>query len=246
MKITKVRSAASRGIIRKHLFSRSLFFWMSVVVVQLNMRTDQFMLSIMAGTASVGIYAGAYKLVEQLLSIPSLLAGVFLPYISKNKEIDKESYLEKLYLYGMLISIPMSVFLAIISPILIPFLLGDAFKESIAVFSMLMLALPVLVIVNLSGLYYSVFKLERFAIVRNLFGLALSLILNAALIPTLGAFGASISVFLSYLFVGYFVEWLLPATRRNAEIKARALILLFSYHTYLELYSYVKFKFFKK
>ncbi|WP_199635216.1 oligosaccharide flippase family protein [Serratia sp. PAMC26656] len=246
MEITKIHSRTSRKIIRSHLFSRSFFFWISVVIVQLNLRTDQFMLSMMAGAASVGIYAGAYKLVEQLLSIPSLLAGVFLPYISKNKELDKEKYLEKLYLYGMLASIPMSIFLAAVSPALIPFLLGDEFKASAPIFSVLMLALPVLVIVNLSGLYYSIFKLERFAIIRNLFGLVLSLILNFTLIPIMGAMGASVSVLLSYLLVGYFVEWFVPATRKNAQIKADALYSLLSFNTYQEIYFYAKTKFFKK
>lgn len=246
MKITRVRSRLYRSTIRKHLFSRSLFFWISVVIVQLNMRTDQFMLSLLAGTASVGIYAGAYKLVEQLLTIPSLLAGVFLPYISKSQSLDKERYLEKLYLYGLLVSIPISLSLALISPWLIPFLLGKAFTASAPVFAVLMLSLPILVIVNLSGLYYSIFKLERFAIIRNAFGLLLSIGLNYFLIKHYGATGAAVSVLISYSCVAFFIEWLVPKTRQNASIKLKVLMGLLKLNTYQELIVNVKAKLLKK
>ncbi|WP_446914185.1 oligosaccharide flippase family protein, partial [Klebsiella pneumoniae] len=82
----------NRRKVRKYILSRSFFFWVSVLAVQLNMRTDQLMLSALAGTASVGIYAGAYKLVEQLMSIPSILANVLLPHISRNVQSNKEKY----------------------------------------------------------------------------------------------------------------------------------------------------------
>ncbi|WP_170926250.1 oligosaccharide flippase family protein, partial [Klebsiella aerogenes] len=148
-------SISRRVIIRKHLLSRSLFFWLSVIVVQLNLRTDQFMLSVMTSAASVGIYAGAYKLVEQFMMIPSILAGVFLPHISRQDNIDRNLYLKRLYFYSLVISVPVSIFSVVIAPVLLPFLLGKDFSASVPVFQLLVLSLPVLVLVNLSGLYYS-------------------------------------------------------------------------------------------
>ncbi|ELW9393905.1 oligosaccharide flippase family protein [Klebsiella pneumoniae] len=216
-------SIARRVIIRKHLLSRSLFFWLSVVVVQLNLRTDQFMLSIMTSAASVGIYAGAYKLVEQFMMIPSILAGVFLPHISRQTNVDRNLYLKRLYFYSLIISTPLSIFSAAVAPFLLPALLGHAFNASVPVFQLLVLSLPVLVLVNLSGLYYSIHKLEKYAVFRNFFGLALSLILNAIFINLGGVVGAALSVLISYTFVSFFVEFLLPATRKNAILKIESL-----------------------
>ncbi|CAH5180692.1 TPA: oligosaccharide flippase family protein [Klebsiella pneumoniae] len=216
-------SAARKLIIRKHLLSRSLFFWLSVVVVQLNLRTDQFMLSIMTSAASVGIYAGAYKLVEQFMMIPSILAGVFLPHISRQTNIDRNLYLKRLYFYSLIISVPVSLGCAVVAPFLLPALLGQAFNPSVPVFQLLALSLPVLVLVNLSGLYYSIHKLEKYAVFRNLFGLFLSLSLNAVFIKLGGVVGAALSVLISYTLVAFFVEFLLPITRKNAMLKLESL-----------------------
>ncbi|KAA0472983.1 oligosaccharide flippase family protein [Klebsiella aerogenes] len=216
-------SISRRAIIRKHLLSRSLFFWLSVIVVQLNLRTDQFMLSVMTSAASVGIYAGAYKLVEQFMMIPSILAGVFLPHISRQDNIDRNLYLKRLYFYSLVISVPVSLFSVVVAPVLLPLLLGNDFSASVPVFQLLVLSLPVLVLVNLSGLYYSIYKLEKYAVFRNFFGLVLSLGLNAIFIKIGGVVGAALSVLISYTLVAFLVEFILPVTRANAILKFESL-----------------------
>ncbi|HGT8039069.1 TPA: oligosaccharide flippase family protein, partial [Escherichia coli] len=138
----------NRRKVRKYILSRSFFFWVSVLAVQLNMRTDQLMLSALAGTASVGIYAGAYKLVEQLMSIPSILANVLLPHISRNVQSNKEKYLLEVYKISMLASLPICIILLFIAPLLLPLLLGREFIDSVPIFQILISALPILVIVN--------------------------------------------------------------------------------------------------
>ncbi|MBL5824661.1 oligosaccharide flippase family protein [Serratia fonticola] len=242
----RISRNSDKAIIRKHLLSRSLFFWISIILVQLNLRTDQFMLSILAGTTSVGIYAGAYKLVEQFMTIPSMLAGVFLPHVSRTNDFDKNIYLKNLYLYSVLISLIVSIICALIAPFVLPILLGNSFIESVPVFQILMVSLPILVLVNLSGLYYSVHKLERYAMFRNLFGLLLSLILNFLFIKQGGVLGAAISVLISYFCVAFIVEWFLPITRRNAQLKLEVIKDIFTINVYRELVINVKSKFFKK
>ncbi|HBU9883115.1 TPA: oligosaccharide flippase family protein, partial [Escherichia coli] len=221
----------NRRKVRKYILSRSFFFWVSVLAVQLNMRTDQLMLSALAGTASVGIYAGAYKLVEQLMSIPSILANVLLPHISRNVQSNKEKYLLEVYKISMLASLPICIILLFIAPLLLPLLLGREFIDSVPIFQILISALPILVIVNVSGLYYSIFKLEKYAVYRNVFGLCLSLVLNYVFIKYFGAIGAAISVFISYTLLAYLFEWILPLTRKNAHLKLQALVSVFNIKT---------------
>ncbi|MEH8568537.1 oligosaccharide flippase family protein [Klebsiella quasipneumoniae subsp. quasipneumoniae] len=238
-----LKKKSSRIKIRKYILNRSFFFWVSVLAVQLNMRTDQLMLSALAGTASVGIYAGAYKLVEQLMSIPSILANVLLPHISRNVQSDKEKYLFEVYKISMLAALPICIILLFTAPLLLPLLLGKEFVDSVPIFQILISALPILVIVNVSGLYYSIFKLEKYAVYRNVFGLGLSLILNFVFIKYLGAIGAAISVFISYTLLAYVFEWILPLTRKNAHLKLQALISIFNTKTYQEIFVYAIQKF---
>ncbi|HCQ6826164.1 TPA: polysaccharide biosynthesis C-terminal domain-containing protein, partial [Escherichia coli] len=109
-------------------------------------------------------------------------------------------------------------------PLLLPLLLGREFIDSVPIFQILISALPILVIVNVSGLYYSIFKLEKYAVYRNVFGLCLSLVLNYVFIKYFGAIGAAISVFISYTLLAYLFEWILPLTRKNAHLKLQALV----------------------
>ncbi|HAT1618854.1 TPA: oligosaccharide flippase family protein [Raoultella planticola] len=235
----KLKGKIKRIKIKKYILSRSFFFWISVLAVQLNMRTDQILLSTIAGAASVGIYAGAYKLVEQLMGIPSILANVLLPHISRNVQGDKDKYLFDIYRISMLVSLPICATLFVLAPYILPALLGKEFLKSVGIFEVLISALPILVVVNISGLYYSIFKLEKYALFRNVFGLIVSIILNYIFIKSYGAIGAAISVFISYTLLAYVFEWVLPVTRKNAKLKFLALLSIFNIKTYQEIFAYV-------
>lgn len=241
-----IKSQVRKNIIIKHVFSRSLFFWISVVLVQLNLRTDQFILSFMVGAAGVGIYAGAYKIIEQFMLIPSILAGVFLPHISKMDSVNREEYLGKLYSYSFAISLIICFACVLLAPIILPLLLGDVFIKSIPIFQILAMSLPVLILVNLSGLFYSIYKLERYAVIRNLFGLLTSIILNVFFIRLWGPLGAATSVLISYSFVAFLVEALVPITRINATLKVNAVKDTISLKVYKELIDNAKIIIFKK
>lgn len=233
--IISVKSRRANSIISRHILDRSLFFWISMIIVQVNMRTDQLMLSAFTTVTAVGIYAGAYKLIEQLMSIPSVLASVFLPYMSKAVNQNKKESLENLYLYSILITIPISVLLVIIAPYLIPLLLGNEFINSVSVFQLLAIAFPFLVIANFSGLYYSMFMLEKLAIFRNTMGLVISLVCNYFFIKVFGPVGAAISVIFSFFFIAFVAEFLVPGARDNVYMKYRALLRIFKLSTYSNL-----------
>lgn len=51
--LVKIKATLQK-VITKHIFERSFFFWISMVIVQVNMRTDQLMLSSIATVAQVG------------------------------------------------------------------------------------------------------------------------------------------------------------------------------------------------
>lgn len=236
----KLQSNRAKSIVSKHIIERSLFFWLSMIIVQINMRTDQLMLSAYASVIEVGIYAGAYKLIEQLMTIPSVLASVYLPYMSKVDGNNKPRFLEDLYLYSLLLSLPLGFLLFFAAPYLIPLLLGDAFSKSIIIFQLLAVAFPFLVLANFSGLFYSVFMLEKLAIYRNAMGLLVSLVSNYFFIDMFGAVGAAVSVVLSFFFISFIAEIFVPKARENVFMKYRAVKKIFETETYLKLITHIK------
>lgn len=236
----KIKSARSKSIITRHILERSLFFWLSMIILQVNMRTDQLMLSAFTSVASVGIYAGAYKLIEQLMTIPSVLASVFLPYMSKSGSKNKKEALEDLYLHSLLLSLPISCILIIIAPYIIPLLLGREFTSSVAVFQALAIAFPFLVLANFSGLFYSIFMLEKLAVFRNILGLIISVLCNYIFIEIFGPFGSAISVIISFFFISFVAEIFVPKARENVYMKYRAFFRLFKLTTYTNVIFYAK------
>ncbi|HBQ2132635.1 TPA: flippase [Klebsiella variicola] len=238
--LVKIKSNSAKKVITKHIFERSFFFWVSMVIVQVNMRTDQLMLSSIATVAQVGIYAGAYKLIEQLMAVPSILSSVFLPYISKNKEINKDDYLTKLYAFIIFTTLIISVPAVLCAPYIIPLLLGNGFEASVPVFQILCLSFPFLALANISGLYYSLNMLEKFAVFRNACGLGSSLLLNYIFIKEFGTNGAAFSVMISYFLISFVYEYALKQTRKNAVMKLKAVKFIFTPYFYSELRSLVK------
>jgi O-antigen/teichoic acid export membrane protein len=237
-----IKSKYFRKIVSTHIFERSFFFWISMIIVQVNMRTDQLLLSNIASITEVGIYAGAYKLVEQLMMIPSILSSVFLPYISKNKNINKTEYLKRLYASTLALSIPICAIAILLAPYILPMLLGKSFIQSVSVFQILCIAFPFLALANLSGLYYSLNMLERYAVYRNFLGLISSIILNYFFISSMGSEGAALSVLISYFLMTFVYELFLKKTQGNAILKINSVKLLFTVSFYKDLLSIVKAK----
>lgn len=112
------------------------------------------------------------------MAVPSILSSVFLPFISKNKDINKDEYLTKLYAFIIFTTLVISIPAVLCAPYIIPLLLGKGFEASVPVFQILCLSFPFLALANISGLYYSLNMLEKFAVFRNACGLGSSLILN--------------------------------------------------------------------
>ena len=217
-----------RAAVRGHVLRRAAFFFGSVILLQLHARIDQLLLAALAGSAELGIYAGAFKFIEQLALLPAMLTGVLLPALSRRAAGDTASSLHVVYFAAFAASLGLAAALALGAGPLVALALGPGFAAAAPVLTVLAWGVPALFLANVSGLFYSLEGMEHWAFLRNLAGLALGLALGLVLIPRYGALGAAWSMVTSYSFVAFAVEWCAPRLRRNARLKARAFGALFS------------------
>ncbi len=192
----------------KIVFSKSIYFFFSMLIIQAHYRVDQIMISKIAGNGELGIYSSAYKLVEQLLMIPAIISAVLLPQMAlsrKNRELTK-SRLSMIYSTTMLASIAVAIPLMLMADPLIRLAFGADFSAAGSVLFYLMLGVPFLFLANMSGLYFTVFGRERQAFIRNVVGLAVNVALNLFMIPRYGATGAALSTVASYFMVAVGAE----------------------------------------
>lgn len=227
---TALRAIASRG----------MYFWLSIVLIQLGMRADVFILTWLSGAAETGVYSAAQKLFEQGISMFAIVGVVSLPYISKRKKTGWPTDLQNLYTMVFLGAVVICIPLFIFSDTIIGVLYGSAYLASADVFRILAIALPFMLLANISGLFYSAYRIERFAFMRNLFALLLAVCLQIFLIPKYQAAGAAFSILVTQFFLSLVFEMVHPACRPNAIIKWKGIIGLFSLDFYSTMLRGVK------
>lgn len=222
----------------KIVFSKSIYFFFSMLIIQAHYRVDQIMISRIAGSDELGIYSAAYKLVEQLLMIPAIISAVLLPQMAlnrKNRELTKNR-LSMIYGTTMLASIGVAIPLMLMADPLIRLAFGAEFSAAGGVLFYLMLGVPFLFLANMSGLYFTVFGQERQAFIRNVAGLAVNVALNLFMIPRYGAIGAALSTVVSYFMVAIGAELIFwTRFREHLGIKWAALRNLFGNTYYKDL-----------
>ena len=191
------------------------------VISFLNLRSDQFVLGYLAGTASVGQYSVAVTVAELLLFFPRALSTALLPRITR-ADPDSARHMAasacRHTIGGALISA------AVLIPVglLIPVVFGEAYRPSVIPFFVMLPGLAAFALAPVLSTYFSG-QLGR-PIVSSLFA-AMSLGVDFALvwvlIPALGVVGAALASTLAYLLtvismIGYF--------RRSSGVKLREML----------------------
>jgi O-antigen/teichoic acid export membrane protein len=223
-----VREANVRG----HLLRRASFMFASVLAVQLHARADQLLLNAFAGATELGLYAGAYKFLEQLMMIPVIVNSVLLPAMSRRGDADTADGLEQAYFATFVLALGLALAVGLAAKPIVALVLGPEFAPAADILAILAWGIPGLFLASVSGLFYSLKGLEHLGFVRNLTGLATTVVLGLILIPRYGAAGAAWSMVASYTFIAFGLEWLSPRFRRNVELKLKAFIAMFSVRSY--------------
>jgi O-antigen/teichoic acid export membrane protein len=179
------------------------------VISFLNLRSDQFVLGYLAGTASVGQYSVAVTLAELVLFFPRALSTALLPRITRADHTSARHIAASACRHtvaGALISAAALVLMGL----LIPVVFGEAYRPSMAPFFVLLPGLVIFALAPVLSTYFSG-QLGR-PTISSLFAamsLAVDFALVWVLIPLLGVVGAALASTLAYgltvsAMIGYF------------------------------------------
>ncbi len=143
-------------------------------------RLDVFLLNYFKGQQAIGIYSAGYKFFDALTFIPASYNIVSIPILSTLLSNSRRLYLERVkrdFLFLGLFGVIFALILAYLAPFFLKFILKGDFTSSIAVFQIVIFALPLLLVtsVMLNGLYI----LKKASAVVYLF--LLQVIINAGL-----------------------------------------------------------------
>jgi O-antigen/teichoic acid export membrane protein len=170
------------------------------VMQYLNYRLDVFLVSYYRGPAAVGLYQIGVYIVLAINMIPQTIQSVLFPTISsrsgqaqRNAELIATSN-RILTAFGVCFAL----FLAMTMPLIIPLLLGNAYRSSVAALLWLLPGSVAFITANVTAAYFSGIGRQSLNTVASAIGLVVTLVLDFILIPHFGFLGAACASSISY------------------------------------------------
>jgi len=185
------------------ILSQSWVFALFMVCGVFYLRTPLILIGQILGDYQSGIYSAASKFAEAGILIPQGIALALFPKFSKLiGEKDKSAklkYLKSLKIL-FLISIPVCLVMVLGSKLIIPFIYGDQYQESIKVFALFGPVMILFFINSLAGNIIQNSKQVKRFIPFSLANLAVAILAGLILIPKYKAIGGALTLLIGEIF----------------------------------------------
>lgn len=217
--------------LKRHLKPIGVFFAMSVATTVYTMM-DSAMLGFMKGTVENGYYDSAVKVKMALVSFVTAMGTVMLPRsaykLSKGDVEAFEELAKKAMGFVISVSVPCCVYFAMFAKPAILLLSGNAFYNSIMPMRLIMPTVILIGITNIAGIQMMIpLGREKGVLYAEIAGAVVNIIVNAVLIPKMGASGAAIGTVVAetvvLLMEMWFIRDLLGKVISGANIAKTAL-----------------------
>ncbi len=200
------------------------------LAIMVYMRIDQTMLGQMIpgdkGEREVGLYASAVKLSEIWLFVPMAIRTTFFPTIVRSKHLSPAEYhlrIQRLLNLVVLLSYGVAIPTTVLAPFIIRLFYGAEFSD----------AAPMLAILMWAGVWISMGQV-RSAVIQSenrqvlslqasVLGAVSNVLLNLALIPSLGGIGSAIATVISQAVASHLSSFLFRPLVYMGKIQTRAL-----------------------
>lgn len=191
--------------IKKHI--KPIFaLFLPTAAMYIYVYIDKIILGKLSNNIQVGYYSQAEKIVKLLLTVITSLGAVMLPHVScaikQNKMDVVKNEVKNAFLYVLHIGMPIVVGIIIISRRFIPIFLGEDFVECVRIISILAILIVIIGLASVVGQSVLIpMKRQNVYSASIIAGASCNLVLDLALIPFLGAIGASIGTVMAELTV---------------------------------------------
>jgi O-antigen/teichoic acid export membrane protein len=179
------------------MLRRSLPYGLSELIRRLSIRLDVVLLGFLIGTAAVGTYSAAYRVVFMLMFLPLFASIAVLPRVSRAYAGHARDELSALYSqslrFAVLVGMPSVLGLWLIAPGLVLGLFGPDFEGSIWLLRLLAPLFLLECLRSLIAAFLTGCDLQAARTRSEWLSAGVNLVGNAILISTLGIAGAAIA-----------------------------------------------------
>ena len=183
-----------------------MIFFATTAAISVYTNLDIVMIRFMKGNAEVGYYTAAIKVKTLLVSLITSLGTVLLPrlsyYIEKGEKEEFHRMVVKAFNFVMLVGLSVTMYFIFMARESIFLLAGDQFAASILPMQILMPAVWLIGLSNITGIQIlTPLGYESKVVYSIVYGAALDFVLNLVLIGKYGAAGAAFATLMAELIV---------------------------------------------
>lgn len=184
----------------KIIYNYGYKVWLGDLSQGLNVKMDQILISGMLLSKDLGIYVVATSIANFTSVIPNAYKTVFLPLISSTKKMVEKINITKKVLFNFLwINLGVTMVCYFATPIAIPLLFGEEFRESVFISYILLVGFLFLNFKIVLASIMQGFGKPLFVSYSEIAGLIALLIIVYPLTSTYGLVGASSAISVAYL-----------------------------------------------
>lgn len=213
-----------------NLFNKSYPLLISAITIVIYQNIDKIMIkNIMGdlGNAQIGYYTIASIFLVFVIIIPQMLGKSIIPNLIKEHDISNNSFSKKFQLFMdamVWISIILSIILFSFSELFIKYLYDDSYLASIPLLKLISWKGIFIILASVSGYWIIIKNLQKLAVIRNIFGCFINILLNYLWIPKWGALGSAAATLISFSISSFFIHFFIPSFKPIFMIQCNSLL----------------------
>lgn len=211
----------------KGLMKQSYHYMISGLIAILYSQIDRIMLKSMLDSTSVGLYSAALSIAAMWSMIPSAIIQSVSPVLYKNADENYPVFLKRLrqsYAVIWLLNICWSLFITIFSHWIVLLLYGEEYAGTEGPLIIVVWYYGIASIGSLTQVYLANANMNKYVNRFAIAGLIVDVVLNALLIPIMGANGAAIATLATYIVIHIIMPVVYKDTRPVGWLILDALI----------------------
>ncbi|MBN2394955.1 MAG: flippase [Candidatus Atribacteria bacterium] len=226
-KVSHIKSWSFKKEIAFYQIKESFPLLLSGAAIIIYQKIDQIMIRSIIDNKAVGQFAVAAKFAEFIIFIPGIIAQTITPLLVQAREENQKLYeLKRQQFMDVMVwgAIGLSLATSLSAKIIITVLYGHAYNEAIPVLQIMAWKAAFASFLLVSGQIIIIQNLQRFAVIRNIIGCLVNVILNFVVIPKWGIIGAAWTAIVTFAVAGYFSHLVIKPYREIFKIQTDSIL----------------------
>ena len=224
--IKKTQKLAISFKLGKEMFNKGKHYILSSMMVMIFAETDKIMLKGLIDSSATASYATAATLAGATGFFFAAIIDSFRPWIFEVQKTNEELFknrLKMLYSFVIYISLFQSIVMTIFAKPIVLLTYGQEYYESIGALQIVVWYTTFSYLGSVRNIWILANDKQKYLWLINLLGAIANVILNVALIPFLGIYGAAIASLVTQIFTNVIVGYIIKPIRPNNAIMVSSL-----------------------